>query len=188
MATETENTETTEAPEAGQTTEQQQTEAAKKLDMTQDDLNNLIKKQTAKAQEKILKDLGAEDFDSVKDALQKLKEKQEAEMSEAEKWKKKYKEKEEAETRYKTEAETASARAEALSKGVPAEKAEKVVKLSSAYEGETMTEKIEAVLKDFPEFISKASAPNTTGTKTGGQKEPDQESELQRLRKIAGLT
>src|SRR5690606_12545213 len=52
---------------------------------TQTDVNNLVAKESKTAQEKLLKKLGIEDFDSAKDGLEKFKQWQEDQKTDAEK-------------------------------------------------------------------------------------------------------
>lgn len=85
-------------------------------------------------------------------------------------------------------ADAAEAKVEAISKGVPADKAAKVVKLamSGDYEGDSIADKIGKVLAEFPEFIAKQG-----GADFGGQTlnvTPNQEDELRKkMRAVAGL-
>ena len=53
--------------------------------LKQSDVNNLIAKETKKAQEKLLKQLGVEDFNNAKEGLAKLKEWQDSQKTEAQK-------------------------------------------------------------------------------------------------------
>ena len=52
---------------------------------TQDDVNAIAAREAKKAQEKLLKQLGIEDFDGAKEGMQKFKEWQESQKTEAEK-------------------------------------------------------------------------------------------------------
>ena len=52
---------------------------------TQEDVNNIVAKETKKAVEKLLKDLGVEDVKSAKEGLKKLKEIQDAQKSDYDK-------------------------------------------------------------------------------------------------------
>ena len=73
------------AEETAKTEEKDKTivdNTTKSENYTQKDLSNLIAKETKKAQEKILKDLGVEDFKSAKEGLVKLKEIQDAQKTE----------------------------------------------------------------------------------------------------------
>src|SRR5690625_3288977 len=51
----------------------------------QEDVNNIVAKESKKATEKLLKELGIDDFENAKDGLAKFKEWQESQKTEAEK-------------------------------------------------------------------------------------------------------
>ena len=51
----------------------------------QEDVNNIVAREAKKAQEKLLKQLGIDDFDSAKEGLEKFREWQESQKTEAEK-------------------------------------------------------------------------------------------------------
>lgn len=57
---------------------------------TQEDVNRIAAKESKSATEKILKDLGVDDFENAKDGLEKFKEWQEAQKTEAEKEREQY--------------------------------------------------------------------------------------------------
>src|SRR5690606_41968312 len=59
-------------------------QAGEKL-FTQEDVNRIAAREAKEAQEKLLKQLGIEDFESAKEGLQKFREWQEAQKTEAEK-------------------------------------------------------------------------------------------------------
>src|SRR5690625_6266165 len=52
---------------------------------SQEDVNNIVAREAKKAQEKLLKQLGIEDFDNAKEGFQKFQEWQESQKTEAEK-------------------------------------------------------------------------------------------------------
>ncbi|MFE5451363.1 hypothetical protein ACFQ6I_20610, partial [Bacillus subtilis] len=75
-------------PEGNQQQEPQQQEPTQQQQeklLPQSDVNNLIAKETKRAQEKLLKQLGVEDFKSAKEGLAKFQEWQESQKTEAEK-------------------------------------------------------------------------------------------------------
>ena len=85
-------------------------------------------------------------------------------------------------------ADAAEAKVEAIAKGVPADKAAKVVKLamSGDYEGDSIADKIGKVLAEFPEFIAKQGGADFGG-QTNGQT-PNADDELRKkMRAVAGL-
>ena len=71
--------------EGEQQQEQQQQEQKDEKTFTQKDVNNLIKKETAQATEKLLKSLGFEGFENAKDGITKFKEWQDSQKTDAEK-------------------------------------------------------------------------------------------------------
>ena len=64
-----------------------------------------------------------------------------------------------------TRAEVAEAKVAVLELGVPKNKADRVIKLAKTYDGETMADKVAAVLKEYPEF--KAAGVPAFGTPPG---------------------
>ena len=75
--------------EVEETTEKTTEENSEKHNtFTQDDVNNVVAKNVKEAREKLLKELGVEEFDDAKKAVKDLKQRREAEMTEAERLKK----------------------------------------------------------------------------------------------------
>ena len=148
-------------------------------------VNDLIAKNSAKAAEKAQRELldkyGLKSTEDI-DALVKLKQEK---MTEAEKQQALLQEKETALAQLRTEKEQALALGEALRKGVPADKVDRVVKLAQGYEGETVAEKISAVLTEFPEFIK---APvKDIGAPSQSQSLTEKDALLETLRRNTGL-
>lgn len=158
---------------------------------SQDDVNNLIAKESKAAVEKVLSDLGVQDAKSAKEGLAKLKEIQDAQKSEAEKLAADLAASTEKITEAEARAIAAEAKLAAISAGIPADKADKVVKLAAAYDGETITEKIDAVLQEFPELkgqtAQQQTPPPAIGGKTNNQAVPEADKMLAEARKAAGL-
>jgi hypothetical protein len=127
---------------------------------TQEELNAVAAKTKNKARLAVLKELG---YDS-EEAYQKAKEEKEKKKPLEEKLKTKESEASEALSR----AEKAEAQLEALKMDIPSGKVERAVKLARTYEGDTMKEKLEAMLKDYPEF--KTAGFQKFGNKSGGSK------------------
>lgn len=74
--------------EVEETTEKTTEENSQKNNtFTQEDMSNIVAKNVKEAREKLLKDLGVEEFDDAKKAVKDLKQRREAEMTEAEKLK-----------------------------------------------------------------------------------------------------
>jgi len=151
-------------------------------------VNNLVagksKEAAEKARRDIYKELGVKDADELK----KLREMKEAQMTAEERMKAQLEESNKASDEIKKEAEEIRAENEALKKGVPADKVERVKKLvlSGVYEGETVAEKVAAVLAEFPEYAK--SVPGDIGAKTGNQTVSEETRLLELARKQAGLT
>ena len=151
-------------------------------------VNNLVagksKEAAEKARREIYKELGVKDADELK----KLREMKEAQMTAEERMKAELEESNKASDEIKKEAEGIRAENEALKKGVPADKVERVKKLvlSGVYEGETVAEKVAAVLAEFPEYAK--SVPGDIGAKTGNQTVSEETRLLELARKQAGLT
>ena len=154
---------------------------------TQEDVNNLIAKETRAAQEKILKDLGVTDAKSAKEGLAKLKEMQDAQKSEAEKLAETLKATETAKAEAEAKASAAEAKFAAIAAGVSPDKADKVVKLAQTYDGETMQAKIDAVLVDFPELKGQPAPAPQIGGKTNNQNLSDVDKMKAEARKAMGL-
>ena len=151
-------------------------------------VNNLVagksKEAAEKARREIYKELGVKDADELK----KLREMKEAQMTAEERMKAELEESNKASDEIKKEAEGIRAENEALKKGVPADKVERVKKLvlSGVYEGETVAEKVAAVLAEFPEYAK--AVPGDIGAKTGNQTVSEESRLLELARKQAGLT
>ena len=151
-------------------------------------VNNLVagksKEAAEKARKELYKELGVKDADELK----KLREMKEAQMTAEERMKAELEESNKASDEIKKEAEGIRAENEALKKGVPADKVERVKKLvlSGVYEGETVAEKVAAVLAEFPEYAK--SVPGDIGAKTGNQTVNEETRLLELARKQAGLT
>jgi hypothetical protein len=187
VVTTTATTEPTQAANqatAQATTEQRAPEAAK---YTDSQVNDLIAKNTAKEVGKMLKDAGLEASGNVKQDLAAFKAWKESQMSESEKANARAKELETANAEAIARADRAEAKAEALARGVPADKADKVVKLatSGVYEGENVAAKIEAVLAEFPDYIAKNGPVFGMQTRTEGASAQD--TAMQAALKAAGL-
>jgi hypothetical protein len=153
---------------------------------TDEQLNNLVAKKAAKEAEKLLKEAGLETTGNLKEDVKKLNEFKNSQKSELEKLADQNKAAEDKATAARQEADNARAEAEALKSGVPAEKVEKVRRLamSGSYEGDTVAEKVAAVIADFPEFV-KSGQP--FGSQTQTKTQDATEKALAEARKLAGL-
>lgn len=151
---------------------------------TQKQLNDLIAKEAGTRQTALLTKMG---FKTMEEAEAFNKSRQES-MTQAEKDKLKLAEQEAAAATNAKERDEARAEVAALKAGVPADKVSKVVKLAAGYDGDTMEEKINAMLVDFPDIVKKGTAPGNVGIQTGQQGVSDEERLLTLARKQAGLT
>lgn len=119
---------------------------------TDKQLNDLIAKNSAKAAEKaraeLLGTIGVKDASEIEE----LKKARESQMTEAEKLKAELDALKGADAESRKAADAVKAENAALKKGVPADKVDRVVRLSAGYEGDTVEERVTAVLADFPEF------------------------------------
>ena len=119
---------------------------------TDEEVNAISAKAKTSERIALLKELGIEDAKDAKEALKKYKEQEDAKKTEAEKLQEAIKAEQTKATTAEQRATIAEAQLEAVKLGVPADKAQKMVKLAMTYDGETVTDKLNAVLKDFPEF------------------------------------
>src|SRR5690606_5619777 len=118
----------------------------------QEDVNNIVAREAKKAQEKLLKQLGIDDFDSAKEGLEKFREWQESQKSEAEKQAERL---QKLETDYNSVSEeNASLKAQiaAMKSGVKAESVEDVVVLAKTLvdDDTDMNEAIKKVIEKYP--------------------------------------
>ncbi|WP_438310814.1 hypothetical protein [Sporosarcina sp. FA9] len=130
---------------------------------SQDDVNNLIARETKKQQEKMLKDLGIEDFKGAKEGLAKLKEYQDAQKTEAEKQSEALKALETERESFFNENQTLKAQLSATKAGVLADSVSDVVTLAKTMvtDDVDMDAAIAAVVEKYPHFAQVAeSAPD----------------------------
>ena len=121
---------------------------------TQEDVNNIAAREAKKAQEKLLKQLGIEDFDNAKEGFQKFQEWQESQKTEAEKQAEQL---EQLTSDNKQKDETISglqAQLSALKTGVIADSVEDVVALAKNYVSDDvdMDTAIKQVIEKYPHF------------------------------------
>jgi predicted nucleic acid-binding Zn-ribbon protein len=119
---------------------------------TQKQLNDLIAKNKSDTQAKLLKQMGVESFDDVKEGLKQLKEMQLQGKSKAEQLEIQNKEMAQKLEELSNGKNSAESKLAAIMKGVDPKKLDRALKLANAYEGETAEEKIEAMLEEFPEL------------------------------------
>lgn len=132
---------------------------------TDDDMNALVTKGKAEAVAALLRSVGLESTDSLKDNMKAWKEYQDKNKTEAEKAIAQAKEAGDKLTAAETRALNAELKAEALAAGIDPKKLDRALKLAASSEGETPADKIAGLLKDFPEF----KGGGTGGQNFGGQ-------------------
>lgn len=121
---------------------------------TQEDVNNIVAREAKKAQEKLLKQLGIEDFNSAKEGLQKFKEWQESQKTEAQKQAERLQQLEQQFTAVQQEKEALAAQLAAVKAGVHADFVEDVVVLAQRLVNDdtTLEEAITKVIEKYPHF------------------------------------
>jgi hypothetical protein len=132
----------------------QQGQTGSEKTFTQEDVNNIVAKEAKKAQEKLLKQLGIDDFKNAKEGLQKFRDWQESQKTEAEKQAERL---QELETKYNTvNEENASLKAQiaAMKAGVHADYVEDVVILAQRLVNDdtTIDDAIAKVVEKYPHF------------------------------------
>ncbi|WP_339148401.1 hypothetical protein [Sutcliffiella sp. BMC8] len=125
---------------------------------TQDELNNIAAKEAKKAQEKLLKQLGVDDFANAKDGLAKFKEWQESQKTEAQKQADRLKDLESDFSTTSEENTSLKAQLSALKANVKAESVEDVVVLAKTMVNDDvdMDAAIAKVVEKYPHFSQKA--------------------------------
>lgn len=121
---------------------------------TQEDVNNIATKESRKAQEKLFKDLGIEDFEDAKEGMKKFQEWQESQKTEAEKKDEKLTNLEKEHLSIKSENELLKAQISASKQGVTPESIEDVVVLAKSLVTEEISidKAIEMVVEKYPHF------------------------------------
>lgn len=121
---------------------------------TQEDVNGLVAKEAKKAQEKIFKDLGFENFKSAKEGLQQLKEWKDSQKSEVEKQSEALATKEKELELALSDKKNLEAKLSALTLGVNAESVDDVITLSARLVSDEVSieDAIGQVLQKYPQF------------------------------------
>lgn len=146
-------TQTDQPVNAGENTESQTQEQPIKT-FTQDEVTGLVAKESRKAQEKIFKDLGFENFKSAKEGLQQLKEWKDSQKSEAEKQSEALAAKEKELENALLDKKNLEAKLSALILGVNAESVDDVITLSARLVSDEVSieDAIGQVLQKYPQF------------------------------------
>lgn len=131
-----------------------QQESQQDKTFTQEDVNNLIAKEKKKSTEKLLKELGIEDFENAKEGLQKFKEWQESQKTEQEKQAELLQTLEKEKNTLAEENNNLKTQLAALKVGVKAESVEDVVVLAQKYVSDEVDidKAIQQVLEKYPNF------------------------------------
>lgn len=160
--------------EGEQQQEQQQQEQKEEKTFTQKDVNNLIKKETAQATEKLLKSLGFEGFENAKDGITKFKEWQDSQKTDAEKQAAALEQASKDLEATKAEKETLAAQLTAFKLGAKAETLEDFILLARAKVTEevTMEEAMKLTLETYPQFKAQQEQQQNKPSFSGGQHVP----------------
>lgn len=150
---------------------------------TQEDVNKIATKEARKAQEKLFKELGIEDFENAKEGFQKFQEWQESQKTEAEKQSEALKTLEKDKETLSSEVNTLRAQNAALKAGVKAESADDVVAIAERLvtDDVTIDDAINQVIEKYPQFAQEQ--PGEKEEKpffSTGQHQKKQETELEK--------
>jgi hypothetical protein len=182
--------ETTEVKDV-KTNANKETKTAEKK-YTDEDVNNISKKNSDKAIQKFMKDLGIEDLEEAKTVLAKAREEKEKSLTVDEKTQKIIEKAQKESLRaIDMTIENALLRKKVDDSKVARAKRlvakENIVNENGEIDENKLNEEIEAVIKDFPELIPTAEN-QLTGFKIGGDgKEDKAEDPLDKMREIMGL-
>ncbi|GGB26785.1 hypothetical protein GCM10011409_00120 [Lentibacillus populi] len=168
--------------QAGEQQTDTTTEKVEEKVFKQEDVNNIVAKESKKATEKLLKELGIEDFENAKDGLAKFKEWQDSQKTEQEKQSEAMQELETTNNNLSNENTSLKAQISAMKQGVNAESVEDVVALAERQVSDDVTidDAIKQIIEKYPYFGTqeeeKQQSPQivTPGNPNGGSnKEPD---------------
>ena len=123
---------------------------------TQEDVNRIAAREAKEAQEKLLKQLGIEDFESAKEGLQKFREWQESQKTEAEKQAEQLQKLQEQSQSLASENEQLKAKLAAVQAGVDPNSIDDVVVLAKNYLSDDvdLNAAIGKVLEKYPHFAA----------------------------------
>lgn len=159
-----------------QAPEQTQPEAQEPVkSFSQEDVNGLVAKEAKKAQEKLLKQLGIEDFNSAKEGLAKFREFQESQKTEAEKQAEQLATYQQQAQQAAEEAQTLKAQLSALKANVNPDYLDDVLLLAKNKEADSIDEAIASVLERHPHFaaVQPEAQANQAPRFTSGQHKKD---------------
>lgn len=138
---------------------------------TQDDVNNIAARESKKATEKLLKELGIEDFENAKDGLSKFREWQESQKTEQEKQTEQLEALAKEKESLSSENDSLKAQLSALKQGVKGESVEDVVALAERLVSDDVTidDAIKQVVEKYPHFAEGTEQEEGKPTFTTGQ-------------------
>lgn len=154
---------------------------------TQDEVNGIVTKESKKAMEKALKDLGVEDFKTAKEGLEKFKELRDSQKTEAEKAIERAKELESSLSEKDNTINGYKTQLDLLKSGVPTDKLDRYTKLLKTYDGESVEDNIKALLEEFPIVAETATPPNIGGKTSGKDSGSTKDEQMAIIRKNMGL-
>jgi len=146
---------------------------------TQEDVNNIASKEAKKAQEKLFKELGIDDFENAKDGFKKFQQWQDEQKTELEKQQDQLKTLSTDKDTLSSENQTLKAQLSALKQGVNSEFVEDVVALAERQVSDDVSidDAIKQVVEKYPHFSNAqeetqkkptiVAGGNPTGSKTG---------------------
>jgi len=151
----------------GDQSQQQQQDQQDNKTFTQEDVNNIVARETKKATEKLLRQLGIEDFENAKEGLKKFKEWQDSQKTEAQKQAERLESLEKEKGSLVEQNATLKAQLSALKAGVKAESVEDVVVLAKnlVTDEVDMDQAIQKVLEKYPHFKAQQDAQEDNGKK-----------------------
>lgn len=125
----------------------------------QEDVNNIVAREAKKAQEKLLKELGIDDFDNAKEGLQKFREWQESQKTEQEKLQESVQKLTQDNETLASENASLKAQLSALKQGVKADSVEDVIALAERLVNDetTIDDAIKQVIEKYPHFAENVS-------------------------------
>ena len=124
----------------------------------QEDVNNIVAREVKKTQEKLLKELGIDDFENAKEGLQKFREWQESQKTEQEKLQETLQKLQTDNEALANENANLKAQLAALKQGVKADSLEDVVALAERLVNDetTIDDAIKQVIEKYPHFAENA--------------------------------
>ena len=141
---------------------------------TQEDVNNIVARETKKVQEKILRQLGVEDFKTAREGIEKFREWQESQKTEQERQQEQFNKLKQSYESILAEKEKLVAQVSAMKAGVRADSVEDVVILANALVNDEVTidEAIKQVVTKYPHFLAQQQQQQKEDQQQGGREKP----------------